>query len=289
MKKSTLFAAFAAVALGASAQYNVNPNAETVIKANPNGGTLEAIVLDEGSIAAFKAANWQVGTNGMVNDVTTHFYIWDNTFTADESGYPGIDMHTYGYTSVNVGTVGWSGAGFAIDPGANFSTMSFTDDTHFHAGIRSSNNIESVALIILDSSKVPGASPAKVSVGSTAFNDNGAIFPLIGNINSEGDWSGVDVKFSDLKKLYPSFSNGQSATWEGNVLAILGGSVTGKNIGLDGVYFYTPSSADGIEGVAADDTNAPAVYYNLQGVQVANPENGMYIKVQGNKVEKVAL
>ncbi len=289
MKKSTLVAAFAAVALGASAQYNVNPNAQTVIDANPEGGILEAIVLDEGSIAAFKAANWQVGTNGMVNDVTTHFYVWDNTFTADESGYPGIDMHTYGYTSVNVGTIGWSGAGFAIDPGANFSTMSFSDDTHFHAGVRSANNIESVAFTILDTSKVPGASPAKVSVGSSAFVDNGATFPLVGSINAEGDWSGVDVKFSDLKKLYPSFSNGKSATWEGNVLSILAGGVAGKNVGLDGVYFYTPGVSGGVDGVAVDNNNAPVVYYNLQGVQVANPENGMYIKVQGNKVEKVAL
>ena len=42
---------------------------------------------------------------------------------------------------------------------------------------------------------------------------------------------------------------------------------------------------DSIESIEAE--NAEAVYYNLQGVRVANPENGIFIKVAGNKVEKV--
>lgn len=37
---------------------------------------------------------------------------------------------------------------------------------------------------------------------------------------------------------------------------------------------------------AALDAAAPAVYYNLQGVQVANPDNGVYIVRRGNKVTK---
>lgn len=43
-----------------------------------------------------------------------------------------------------------------------------------------------------------------------------------------------------------------------------------------------------IEDVEAAD-NAPAVYYNLQGVEVANPANGIFIRRQGNTVTKVAL
>ena len=37
---------------------------------------------------------------------------------------------------------------------------------------------------------------------------------------------------------------------------------------------------------AAVDADAPAVYYNLQGVQVANPDNGIYIVRRGDKVTK---
>lgn len=43
----------------------------------------------------------------------------------------------------------------------------------------------------------------------------------------------------------------------------------------------------GVEGIATE--NAAPVYYNLQGVRVANPENGLFIKRQGTKAEKVAL
>ena len=41
----------------------------------------------------------------------------------------------------------------------------------------------------------------------------------------------------------------------------------------------------GIESVEVE--NAAPVYYNLQGVRVMNPENGMFIEVRGNKAVKV--
>ena len=45
----------------------------------------------------------------------------------------------------------------------------------------------------------------------------------------------------------------------------------------------------GIESVDAEEVEAPVEYYNLQGVKVANPEKGLYIKKQGKKVTKVIL
>ena len=44
----------------------------------------------------------------------------------------------------------------------------------------------------------------------------------------------------------------------------------------------------GIAGVEAE-AEAPAVYYNLQGARVEYPAEGLYIRVKGNKVEKVIL
>lgn len=44
----------------------------------------------------------------------------------------------------------------------------------------------------------------------------------------------------------------------------------------------------GIAAVEAAD-NAAAVYYNLNGVRVANPQNGLFIKKQGNVVTKVIV
>lgn len=43
----------------------------------------------------------------------------------------------------------------------------------------------------------------------------------------------------------------------------------------------------GIEGIEVDDANAPVEYYNLQGIRVDNPVNGIYIRRQGSRVEKI--
>lgn len=71
--------------------------------------------------------------------------------------------------------------------------------------------------------------------------------------------------------------------------------------GKNGVYilsFYSKTvmavylvSEDGFNAgvndiVANDDVNAPVEYFNLQGVKVVNPENGLYIVRQGNTVTK---
>ncbi len=45
----------------------------------------------------------------------------------------------------------------------------------------------------------------------------------------------------------------------------------------------------GIKGIEADGSNAPAEFFNLNGVRVANPENGLYIKRQGGKTAKVLV
>lgn len=55
---------------------------------------------------------------------------------------------------------------------------------------------------------------------------------------------------------------------------------------LEAVYNNVPS---GIEGIITDNdnySNAPIEYYNLQGIKVANPQNGIYIAKRGNQVTK---
>ena len=49
----------------------------------------------------------------------------------------------------------------------------------------------------------------------------------------------------------------------------------------------TISESSAVEGIEVEEVEA--VYYNLQGVKVANPENGVFIKVQGNKASKVLV
>lgn len=54
------------------------------------------------------------------------------------------------------------------------------------------------------------------------------------------------------------------------------------------IVSYVAPSTSGIEEIEAAD-NADAVYYNLNGVRVDNPENGLYIRVSGNKATKVLV
>jgi len=54
---------------------------------------------------------------------------------------------------------------------------------------------------------------------------------------------------------------------------------------IDNIKVYSADSGTGVAGIEVDG-NAPVEYYNLQGIRVANPENGLYIVKQGNKVSK---
>lgn len=46
-------------------------------------------------------------------------------------------------------------------------------------------------------------------------------------------------------------------------------------------------STNAIDAVAVEGADAPVEYYNLQGVRVAEPANGLYIRRQGNTITKV--
>ncbi len=78
--------------------------------------------------------------------------------------------------------------------------------------------------------------------------------------------------------------------------------VTDEN-GKEGAYIFTykagngfarfllaePGFTAGVEDAIVSDENAPVEYFNLQGIRVANPENGVYIRRQGAKATKVVL
>lgn len=57
------------------------------------------------------------------------------------------------------------------------------------------------------------------------------------------------------------------------------------NVDFKNLTVNVSNFATGVEGIEAD-VNVVPVYYNLQGVEVANPQNGLYIVKQGNKVSK---
>lgn len=74
-------------------------------------------------------------------------------------------------------------------------------------------------------------------------------------------------------------------------VAAAGAYVAFSQIGETGAVFslYNDSKATGIADIVTDENAAEAEYFNLQGVRVANPENGLYIVRRGNTVTKELL
>ncbi len=58
--------------------------------------------------------------------------------------------------------------------------------------------------------------------------------------------------------------------------------------GVKEVSDYKSDASTGVEETLVDE-NAPVEYFNLQGVKVANPKNGIFIKRQGSRASKVVL
>lgn len=65
--------------------------------------------------------------------------------------------------------------------------------------------------------------------------------------------------------------------------------VQGDGITVTSVEIIRANGQSGIADIVAEDENAPVEYFNLQGVRVENPANGLFIRRQGNKVTKVIL
>ena len=315
MKKFTLFAAAACMAMAANAQYTCDPGAENVLAKKPT--SVDYIILSEEAIAAFQGAGAKMQYVGPDANEGRNLWYWDNTFNPGSDAYPRVDFDNGGYTSLEVGNAGWSGAGFAIDgplnsafPGVNLSH--FNDDTMFHIAYMSptNNGPASVALILLDDG-ANGSQPAKVALGD-AFNDNGAIFPAIGPKLGD-DWQGVEISLGTLKKLWPLFDLKNKAAWGGNIMSFLGGGVAGQTFAFDALYFYNTNEEGGLNEVGVNSnvefivTNNTVnvagangiVLYNIAGAAVKSTEGttlginglpaGVYVAKAAGKTCKVVV
>ncbi len=56
---------------------------------------------------------------------------------------------------------------------------------------------------------------------------------------------------------------------------------------LDQLLLLVPDNPTGTTNLVIDNNDCAVEYYNLQGVRVSNPENGIFIRRQGNKTIKV--
>lgn len=93
----------------------------------------------------------------------------------------------------------------------------------------------------------------------------------------------TEYPFELTKRLNSSIKNTKNI----NVIAYLLDTTTGGIVNACIVKHPEVEDGAGVADVIANGNNAPVEYFNLQGVPVANPETGVYIRRQGTSVSKV--
>lgn len=207
-----------------------------------------------------------------VDDVNSALYVWEGTMTAgSESGVNSFGYDEGGYPVYTVGTVGWSGLGYASK--AQGKDMSMVDDTYYlHLGMKATTNTP--YLIIVGN--------ARFAIGSTSFVDGTKTYAPICDFPRDGKWYNLDIPYSEIaSRATTVFDNPEDVT--GNVVAFLAGGTTGTKLIFDQVFFYNDGSeATSIDAVtpATPNTIANNRTYTLSGIEVKcdNLPKGIYIR-----------
>ncbi|MDE5554618.1 MAG: hypothetical protein K2J10_05485 [Muribaculaceae bacterium] len=122
------------------------------------------------------------------------------------------------------------------------------------------------------------------TIASSAFLPSGEIYINTLGYNAGGSFVEVAKSF-----VYANNAFAEATTVPDAVgVASVDTYVAFSQIGETGATFalYNDNAA-GIDDITVDNSNVPVEYFNLQGVRVANPENGLFILRQGSKTSKV--
>ncbi|MCM1067330.1 MAG: hypothetical protein NC418_07150 [Muribaculaceae bacterium] len=142
---------------------------------------------------------------------------------------------------------------------------------------------------------VCGQPYAVVGSGDGSWNANLTVNVAIAEV--DGDRLGREIKSQDLEEIEFDWTRRSidftPSASEIYVQVSMGSWLPSDShdqawLGLDCFDLYDPNGVNGIDEVVVDE-NAPVEYFNLQGMPVANPENGVFIRRQAGKVVKVAL
>lgn len=301
MKKLTLLAAMAVCGMGAANAQLVEPGiAET------NGDIYDVLQLDQATIDGLTAAGKTVNLYTL-DGVVRNLDVWaaGETLKANDPIGLGVDGQADGFISFEVvAPAEWSGGGMQLLEGGEMNTAHFSDATHFHMALKSSNPPAEMLITVLDDFADHGA---KLSIGTVSVD--GA--PIVGEFDADGDWKAIDLSFADLKKLYPAFAYAYGNNqFKGYVYSFTSGKVPGKTFDIDAVYFYSPNNG-AVESVKADNvdilvssrtinaTVAGFELYNIAGQLVKSTKStvmgvedlnaGLYVVKAGNTVKKVVI
>lgn len=178
------------------------------------------------------------------------------TITVTQGTYAGSNVATFVFTgNTNLGT--------------NLNPLLLTQDNILLTiNGRSDNTAQGLAIYDPASINVTGGDITKI---------------IIACVSAEGP-----VQYSVEPGVDATYTvSGLVGTWTGNESKINIMRDNSAPVAITSIKVIYSGSTQGVEGIEAEDTEADAEYYNLQGVRVVNPSTGVYIKVQGNKATKV--
>lgn len=223
-----------------------------------------------------------------------------------ERGYASLEGTKTGFWAVQTNKTTMSSSSgttlSAINTNESFPTLFFYSKV--------SGKVESINNTV--TSNLSPALAANGELGLVAFTTSGTSSgtPVVITKYSEEDDGKVTILNTPnttdyvLKKV-GSKADAMTFDYAGNLYAITSGNETMVVYALPDALVgantrTTPAKASlkvkvtnediltGVEDIAVD-ANAPVEYYNLQGVKVENPSNGIFIKKQGTKATKVVL
>ncbi len=191
-----------------------------------------------------------------VDDVTNFFYVWENTYNT----LPCDGLNSFGYAedyvSLSVGTVGWSGAGYASTaPGKDLSMLD-TDDYVLHFAMKGND--------------ITAHRKQTVMVGNTQFTIGRAdgADPALGDYPRDGQWYYFDIPLKVLRTLAdPIFTNPKN--YIDNVVAFLSGNFGGAKLQVDNVFFYR--STKPVQDLPETDTTTEIGRYGSLAVKDGAP------------------
>ncbi|MDD6281474.1 MAG: chitobiase/beta-hexosaminidase C-terminal domain-containing protein [Bacteroidales bacterium] len=100
-------------------------------------------------------------------------------------------------------------------------------------------------------------------------------------VDDAADWTPLDGNTVEIEKINED-NHGKQFTFRAKHASGAVSDETAFAVNADG-------TTTGVESVEAEEADAPVEYFNLQGVRVMNPDKGLFIRRQGNRVEKVMM
>ena len=190
------------------------------------------------------------------------------------------------------------GSSFTNEAKVVFPNKTVTEDAEFApefflyhrslSGVRYSNGSE--AMTVLNDAAFQQGKATTTGIGAFQIDGvNYIVMPMADDAGARNSWFKVVNVATGEIVAQDNGVGGNTATQDYSAWVNADGtvSIAQLNQGKALTMYKLTLAASAIENVAAD--NAAVEYYNLQGVKVANPENGIFVKKQGAKATKVVL